>query len=285
MWSLVRFFSKNSPFFTWLVLSVISLILLFQSNPYHRSKWFGSANAVSGSFYSMANNVTGYFALATTNQELLERVGQIDAENQHLRKLLSEYESELIVGEMPEWKRDGGPQFEYMLAHVVSNSVNQAQNYLTLDKGELDGVRVGMGVTAQNGVVGIVAKTSNHYSLVISVLNPQLRLSAGLASNGSFGSLLWDGKDARVALLEDMSRNSKAQPGDSVVTTGYANSFPKGVPIGRIIKVDDKKGNNNFLVCKVELFTDFDRLNDVNIVINHDQEELQLLNSDHSIKQ
>lgn len=274
MWNLIRFFTKNSPFFTWLFLAVISLMLLLQSNPYHRSVWFGSANAVSGGLYSVSNEVTGYFSLRSINQELVERMGQVEAENVFLRQQLAEYVDAITDENRPQWQREGGPQFEYMLAHVVANSVNQTQNYITLDRGELDGVRIGMGVAAHNGVVGIVARTSDHYSLVISILNPQLRLSAGLSRNNSFGSLLWDGKNPHVALLEDVSRNSKAQPGDSVVTTGYAAAFPKGVPIGRIIKVDDMKGNNNFFVCKVELFTDFARLNDVNIIINHDQDEV-----------
>lgn len=274
MWNLIRFFTKNGPFFTWLFLAIISLILLFQSNPYHRSIWFGSANAVSGSFYEASNNVTGYFALRSINQELLEQVGEVEAENIWLRQQLADYVDSLAPENRPEWQKRAGKQFDYMLAHVISNSVNQAQNYLTLDKGELDGVKVGMGVAAHNGVVGIVAKTSDHYSLVISLLNPKLRLSAGLSHNGSFGSLVWDGKNTSIAMLEDISRNSKAQPGDSIITTGYAASFPKGVPIGRIIKVEDKKGNNNFFVCKVELFSDFARLNDVNIIINHDQEEI-----------
>lgn len=283
MWNLIRFFSKNSPFFTWLFLAIISLVLLFQSNPYHRSIWFGSASAVSGGLYSAANNVSGYFALQSINQELMAHIGEIEAENVLLRQKLSEYEDALHEDNLTDWQKNAGAQFEFKLAHVVANSVNQAQNYLTLDKGEEDGVRVGMGVAAHNGVVGIVAKTSGHYSLVISMLNPKLRLSAGLARNGSYGSLLWDGKNPNIALLEDVSRNSTAQPGDSIVTTGYAASFPKGVPIGRIIKVDDKKGNNNFFVCKVELFTDFARLNDVNIIINHDQDEilgLQTLETD-----
>jgi len=274
MWNLIRFFTKNSPFFTWLFLAIISLILLFQGNPYHRSVWFGSANAVTGSLYSTANNVTGYFALQSINQELLSQIGEVEAENVMLKQQLAEFTDALSEEKLEEWQKSAGKQFDYMLAHVVANTVNQAQNYLTLDKGEEDGVRVGMGVTAHNGVVGIVAKTSGHYSLVISLLNPKLRLSAGLSRNGSFGSLLWDGKNPNIALLEDISRNSTAQPGDSIITTGYAASFPKGVPIGRIIKVDDKKGNNNFFVCKVELFTDFARLNDVNIIINHDQDEI-----------
>ncbi|MDO4497599.1 MAG: rod shape-determining protein MreC [Bacteroidales bacterium] len=278
MWNLIRFFTKNSPFFTWLFLAIISLILLFQSNPYHRSIWFGSANAVTGSLYQTSNNITGYFSLRSINQELLEQIGEVEAENVRLRQCLAEYSDQVDEENRPEWQKDAAEkQFEFMLAHVVSNSVNQAQNYLTLDKGEADGVRVGMGVAAHNGVVGIVANTSEHYSLVISMLNPKLRLSAGLSHNGSFGSLQWDGKSTSICMLEDIARNSKAQVGDSVVTTGYAASFPKGVPIGRIIKVDDKKGNNNFFVCKVELFTDFARLNDVNIIVNKDQDEIEKL--------
>ena len=269
MWNLIHFFAKNSPFFTWLVLAILSIVLLCQTNPYHRSIWFGSANAVVGSVYDVQSNVTGYFGLRAINEDLLARTGELEAENLRLQQVLKAYEDQMALD------TDSAKQYEYMIAHVVGNSITQAENYITLDKGSRQGMRPNMGVADQNGVIGIISKVSDNYSLVISVLNPKLRLSVMIRNTESMGSLVWDGIDSRFALLEDLPRNVSFNLGDTIVTTGFTTSFPKDVPVGRVTDSYDKGGS--FLTLKVELFSDFNRLNDVHVIVNERQVEQELL--------
>ena len=252
-------------------MAIISIVLLCQNNPYHRSIWFGSANAVVGSVYDFQSNVTGYIGLRDINEDLLNRTGQLEAENLYLRQQLMKYEDE------EKHRQDTVTQYEYMMAHVVGNSIIQAENYITLDKGALDGVQQDLGVADQNGVVGIVSKVSDHYSLVISVLNPKLRLSVMIKNTESFGSLVWDGSDHRYAILEDLPRSVKFELGDTIVTTGYTTSFPKNVPVGRVAESYDRGGS--FLELRIELFTDFNRINDVHVIKNSMQAEQDALES------
>lgn len=275
MRNLLNFFAKNSPFFLWLFLVIISIVLLCQNNPYHRSIWFGSANAVVGNVYDFQSNVTGYIGLREINEDLLNRTGQLESENLALRQLLRKYE------DIEHLSTDTVTQYKYMLAHVVSNSITNAENYITLDKGLRDGIRQDLGVADQNGVIGIVSKVSDHYSLVISVLNPKLRLSVMIKNNESFGSLVWDGKDYRYAILEDLPRSVKFELGDTIVTTGYTTSFPKNVPVGRVSESYDEGGS--FLRLRIELFTDFNRLNDVHVIVNELQEEQLNLESQSNL--
>ena len=266
MENLIRFFTKNSPWFAWLFLAILSIVLLCQTNPYHRSIWFSSANFITANVYDIQANVTGYFGLRQTNDEMLERTGQLEAENQALRQLLQQYQ------DLGSHLNDSvHHQYRYLIAHVVGNSINQAENYITLDKGSADGVHQDLGVADQNGVVGIVANVSEHYSLVLSVLNPKLRLSVMLKDTESFGSLVWDGKDSRYAHFEDLPRNVDYENGDTIVTTGYTSSFPKNIPVGRIVDTFD--GGGSFLTLQIELFPNFNRLNAVHVIFNDEQEE------------
>lgn len=272
MWNLLHFFAKNSPFFTWLLLAILSIVLLCQTSPYHRSVWFGSANAVTGGVYDFQSNVTGYFGLRQINEDLLTRTGQLEAENLHLRQQLQAYQDVITL------QSDTAKLYDYMIAHVVGNSITQAENYITLDKGSRHGIRQDQGVADQNGIIGIVSKVSENYSLVISVLNPKLRLSVMIKNTESMGSLVWDGSNPRYALLEDLPRNVKFETGDTIVTTGFTTSFPRNVLVGRVADAFDDGGN--FLTLKVELFSDFDRLNEVHVIVNHAQEEINALQSD-----
>jgi len=266
MENLIRFLAKNSPWFTWLFLAILSIVLLCQANPYHRSIWFSSANFITANVYDIQTNVTGYFGLRQTNDELLVRSGQLEAENQALRQQLQQYQD---LGYMSQ--DSVKYQYRYLIAHVVGNSINQAENYITLDKGAVDGIHQDLGVADQNGVIGIVANVSEHYSLVLSVLNPKLRLSVMLKDTESFGSLVWDGKDCRFANLEDLPRNVDYNNGDTIVTTGYTSSFPKNIPVGRIVDTFDRGGS--FLTLQIELFPNFNRLNSVHVIFNDEQAE------------
>lgn len=268
MLNLIRFFAKNSPFFTWLLLAIVCIIMLCNNNPYHRSVWFGSANAVVGGVYDVRSGITSYFGLRQINEDLLTQNGLLETENLQLRQQLETLRQQQ---EEQQLALASGHQYEYRIAHVVGNSITQAANYITLDKGAADGLRQDLGVADQNGVVGIISRVSEHYSLVISLLNPNLRLSVCLKNTEEFGSLVWDGSNYREAIVEDLPRNVRCQPGDTIVTTGYTSSFPKDVPVGIVTDMYDDGGS--FLTLRLELFTDFNRLNDVHVIINKQQEE------------
>lgn len=249
---------KCLPFIVWLALAIVSLTLLFKTNPYHRSVWFGSANAIVGSIYDMQSSVTGYFGLRDINEDLLARTGQLEEENLRLRQELQLYQDMMTLEQAPK------QQYTYQIAHVVGNSINLADNYITLDKGALDGIVQDQGVADQNGVIGIVAKVSDHFSLVLSVLNSKFALSVMLKNNSSGASLKWDGVDYRYAQMVDLPRNVNFEIGDTVVTTGFTSTFPKDVPVGRVAEVFDR--GDSFLTINIELFADFNRLNDVHVI-------------------
>jgi rod shape-determining protein MreC len=270
MWNIIRFITKNSPLLTWLFLSILSGVLIVHRNPYHRNAVWTSANEVIGHLYAVTHTVTGYFGLRQTNEDLLANNGQLVAENLRLRQQLQLVADEQLLA------ADTVPQYEYSIAHVVNNSIAQAENYITLDRGRLDGITPDMGVADQNGVVGIVATVSDHYALVVSLLNPKIRLSAKLKNSEFFGSLVWNGVDCGTVILQDLPRTVVFQAGDTVVTTGYSSSFPEGIAVGRVLDAH-AQDDNNFLTLKVALFTDFARLNNVHVIHNIRREEQQEL--------
>ena len=272
MLNLIRFFFRNGPFFVWLILTIVSFILLVQHNPYQRSVWMGSANYISGSFYKASDNVSSYFGLRQINSEQLSHIAELENEVLRLKHLVRNYEDfqSLVI--------DTVSNYRYTIAHVVANSTNKVENFLTLDKGYEDGIRQDQGVADHNGVVGIVSKVSAHYALVISLLNPNLRLSASLKNEESYGSLWWDGNDPRYALLEDLPRTVQFEKGDTVVTTSYSSSFPAGVPVG-MVEESFETDNNNFLTLRIRLFADFRSIQDVHVIDNLDAEEVNSLTS------
>lgn len=273
MRNLLLLLAKNNPFLTWLLLAIVSIALLCSHNAYQRSVWLCSANSISGAMYQALASVTDYFSLASVNEELSGSNSLLWEENQALKQELQVLKDQAISQPF------GGlhsKQYLYSVAHVVNNSITQSHNYITIDRGSSRGVDAGLGVVGQHGVVGIVDKTSANYALVVSLLNPKIRLSAKLKNSEFIGSVVWKDCDSRHVLFSDLPINVTYNVGDTVVTTGYSASFPAGIPVGKV--VDEYVHNdNNLVTLRLQLFTDFGRLSNVFVIANKDREELSAL--------
>lgn len=162
--------------------------------------------------------------------------------------------------------------YEIFKARVINNSLNQVDNYITLDKGSKDGIRPEMGVVDGNGVVGIVYDTSPHYSVVISILNSKSSISCKIVGSEYFGYLKWEHGDSQYAYLKDLPRHAEFNLGDTVVTSGYSTVFPEGIVVGTVDDMSDSNDGLSYLL-KVKLATNFGKVSDVRVIAKTGQEE------------
>ena len=157
-------------------------------------------------------------------------------------------------------------QFQLIPAKVVDNSLNKADNLMTIDKGSADGVEVDMGVACGNGVVGVVYLVSDHYSVVIPVLNASSsRISCAIRNRGYFGYLHWYGGDPTVAYVEDVPRHARFNLGEWVETSGFSSIFPSGILVGKIEQAYNSKDGLSYKL-KIRLSTDFSCVRDVVVI-------------------
>lgn len=274
MQNLLRFLLKYNHWLLFFLLEVISFILLFRFNSYQGSVFFTSANALSGGICEKVSEVTSYFGLRSVNKALVARNTELELLVEKMRKELAHYTADTTA--MTRLKEDVLVDYQCYPADVVNNSITRLNNYITINKGEKDGIRPEMGVIDGNGVVGIVYQTSSHYSLVLSVLNAKSSISCKIQRTEYFGSLKWEGGSSQYALVKDMPRHSEFSLGDTIVTSGHSVVFPEGIPVG---VVDDMKDSHDGLtyLLRVKLFTNFARLNSVQVIASSGREELDKL--------
>lgn len=271
---MLDFFLKYNHWFLFILLEVISLALLFRFNNYQGSAFFTSSNYVAGLVYEAANQVTGYFHLKSINDDLAQKNVELEFQIEHLREKLMDLTNDSTGIE--RIKSESLSEYEIFKAKVINNSLTHTDNYITLDKGEKDGIRNEMGVVDGNGVVGIVYMTSDHFSVVIPVLNSKSSISCKIKRSDYFGFLKWDGGASNYAYVKDMPRHSLFSLGDTVVTSGHSAVFPSGIPVGTIEDITDSSDGLSYLL-KVKLFTDFGKLNDVRVIAKKGQDERERL--------
>ena len=265
MHNLIDFIQRHSHWFLFALLEVISLVLLFQYNSYQGSVWFTSANTVTGKIDAWNSAVENFFSLGKVNQELTQRNLYLE---QQVRKLSDRLDD---VTKDTTWTDTAGMKilktFRLIPAKVVSNSVANANNLITIDNGSADGVRVDMGVACGSGVVGIVYLTSPHYSIVIPAINTKSNISCRIHGRGYFGYLHWYGGDSQKAYVEEVPRHARFRLYDNVETSGFSSVFPPGILVGKILHVYNSVDGVSYRL-QVRLSTDFSRLRDVCVIDN-----------------
>ena len=137
MRTLLNFLVRHRAWFLFIFYVTISCGLLFNNNPYQRHVYLTSASELSGSIYRLSNSITGYFNLRAINDDLqrqnAELVSDLIAMKAEVDRLnLQLYADTAVVVEPLR-------QYDFILAKVINNSISKPHNYVTIDKGRIDG--------------------------------------------------------------------------------------------------------------------------------------------------
>jgi rod shape-determining protein MreC len=264
------FIYQYRAFFTFLVLEVLCVWMVVSNNQYQSASFFNSSNSLVGNINTFSQGVREYFSLRDVNAVLAdENVAlrrQVEQQHQLLLALDSAYaiDSTLIN------------RFDFISAKVVNNSTRQFKNYITINRGRDAGIQPGMAVISPGGVVGKVKATSEHFSVVSSLLHTDLMVSGFIKRNGYFGTVQWKGTNANYVSLDYIPRHVKPLVGDTVLTSGYSGVFPEGIMIGTLEEVNLSE-EAPFYDLQVKLSQDFRRLSYVVVVKSNLKHELDSL--------
>jgi len=247
-----------------ILLEIVSFSLIIRHNEYQRAIFSESASTLFGNVSSTITSIKDYFRLKEMNESLAN-------ENILLKNRLEEYEflrDTIIHGTVVQ---DSIPVYEYIGAKQVNATYNRTKNYITLNRGRKNGLQKEMAVCTPEGIVGLIQDLSDHFAVVIPLINVDSRISAKIKKNNYYGSLQWDGNDYAYSYLNDIPYHVEVNAGDTIVTSGLSKIFPEGIVVGYVESVD--KETANFLKIKVKLAVDFKRINHVYVILNNKKNE------------
>lgn len=251
---------RNNFTLAFFALEIYCFFLLVQNNKFQNASAFNASNALVAKSMEGVNYLKEYIHLKDDNASLAE-------DNARLRNSLKDaiYEKDTLLTTIDD--SINHQQYNFITAKVINNSVNRRNNYLTLNKGSMEGIKPEMGVICSDGIVGIVKQVSPHFCTVMSLLHKDTRISAKIKRNEFFGSLVWEGGSPYFASLKEIDKTVPVQKGDTIVTTSFSSIFPAGIMIGRITDARVAAGSN-FHDIEVHLSTQFQKLSHVYIINN-----------------
>ncbi len=207
-----------------------------------------------------------YFAqvrrLQEENEQLRRRVQELTWENNRLKEYV--YENQRLT-RLLRFKTRHARRFELLGARVVGRAPGSWYRAVVVDRGRADGVRVNQVVVSDLGLVGRVVAVGEHTSEVLLILDREGAVGAIVQETRTIGVV--EGSEAEPGLLRmiHLPYDAKLKRGQVVVTSGYGGIFPRGIPIGKILRVENE-GSKLDNYALVQPYVDFNRLEEVFII-------------------
>lgn len=185
-------------------------------------------------------------------QNKIFTLNEVKKENERLKQLLD-------FGKDIERKK--------VLAQVVSWDSSNEFKVLRINKGENHGLKLLSPVITQTGLVGYVYRVSPNYADILTILDQNNRVDAIVTRTRTHGIL--EGHSDFICQFKYVSRTEKLEIGDTIITAGLGEIYPKGIKVGSISQIDKE---NFGITQKIEVTpsVDFDKLEEVVVLLDHE---------------
>lgn len=226
----------------WVVLSVLLLgslvMMLTQNDPMFRGMRSASLEITSGVEARFA--WVGQFFRAIDENTVLRR-DNIELSSQLARLREARLENERL-NRLLAFQQENS--YQKVAARIITKDIFGQENFLTLDVGRADGVEPGMAVVDEKGILGTIIFISEHYSRVLPYLNTEFHVPAKIQPLQADGMISWPGNRSDMLALENVVKTEPVEAGQLVVTSRASSVFPPGYPVGVIISVANRPGEN-----------------------------------------
>ena len=278
MHSIIQLFIRHGGLLTLGVFEVLSFFLIASYNDPQRQISSASWVKYAGVLLNWKTDVLGYFALDDENERLRNEIAFLETQLSKARILEVPKADSLTNLTLPDssGRLPLRPEYRFITARVISNSVSGRNNWMMINRGRKDGVEENTGVITARGVAGVVRYVSDDFSLVMSVLHRQARVSAALKGYDYFGSLVWEGDNPQKMTLTDIPYHLPVHPRDTVVVSKYSLLFPAGHLAGTVDTAYRMPGSN-FLFIRVNLSQSPAAIDNVYVVTNKYSDQIDQL--------
>lgn len=260
-----------------LILTIICLVSLVIT--YSKGDSIGVyKTAVSKAFSPISNAITGigdHFSerskTRAEKEELLERIEHLEEENRLLQDQLKKYQSDYYsLSEMKELLsiKDEFSHYPMVGAKVIAKESGNWFSKFTINRGSNDGIEKDMNVVAAGGLAGIVTQVGPDYSVVTSILDDQMNVSAICRSSRDSCMVMGDidAMSEGYIRLMYMKKDADIREFDEIITAPTSSKYLPDLTIGYAVLLQTDPNNmtmSGYLIPSVN----FENIENVMVIL------------------
>jgi rod shape-determining protein MreC len=266
----MNFSSSRSVWTATITLVVIGLLVLALGG-YLNPLFSSSLNPLVSAQTWLSNRYMAFYEFVTMPRDvasLRQRNAELEADNSRLQAQVIELEQQLSEAQVAEvllgFNRQH-PENKYIASTVIGRDPSPFLHYILIDHGSDDGLRRGMPVVTDQGLVGRIDAVSPSASRV------QLVTDAGSAVNVRFQSsqkeAILNGSVTGDLTVEMIPQDLQIPQGEVVLTSGLGGSYPANLFIGQVVSVRQQE-NALFQSASVQSVVNYSTLKAVLVITN-----------------
>jgi rod shape-determining protein MreC len=221
-------------------------------------RWLSERFMAVYDFFTLPRDVT---ELIQRNSELEDEVANLQSQIIQLQEQLREAD---ILYSLLDYARSR-PADEYAAAAVIGRDPSPFLQYIIIDHGSDDGIRYGMPVVTQQGLVGRITAVTASASRVQLISDSQSTVNVSLQNQDE--DAIIQGSISGDITLEMLSQNISLTAGDILLTSGLGGNYPADILVGQVVDIQ-KTENELFQAAYVQPIVDFATLRAVLVITN-----------------
>ena len=218
-----------------------------------------------------------FFTLPRDVTELLQRNTQLENEVSNLQSQVIQLQEQLreteVLYSLLDFAR-ARPQDQYIAAAVIGQDPSPFLNYVIIDRGSDDGIRYGMPVVTQQGLVGRVDAVTSSAARVQLITDPGSVVNVKFQNKSESAQI--QGSVTGEISLELLAQTVAIDAGEILLTSGLGGNYPVDILVGQIVDVE-KTANNLFQSAVVQPVVDFKAMRAVLVIVNFERINIQPL--------
>lgn len=220
--------------------------------------WVSTRYLAVADFLTVPRDVA---ALRQQNSEYVAEIARLQAQVIELQNKVAQTDT---LAALVDFSRSN-PTNTYKAAAVIGRDPSPFLRYVIINRGSNDGIRRGMPVVTNQGLVGRVDAVIGGASRVQLITDPSSIVSVFLQN--SEADAIMNGSVSGELTLDMLSQDVQVQTGDVVLTSGLGGEYPPDLLIGQVSNVR-KRESDLFQEATVQPVVDFSRLEIVLVIVN-----------------
>lgn len=258
---MIRFFLRLWENFKEYIILVVLLTFSLVTISFNKTPEIRNLKALAfGSFASITSivsDVTNIAKIKSENKRLRETNAELMLQVNRLREYgiqNLELKNLLVLKD--------STKYPLIPAMVVSKTLTTSQSTITLNAGKNDGVKPGMPVINDRGLIGIVYDISDNFCIVRTLINIDIKITVKDERSRIDGILKWNGDNL---VIINIPKTYDVKRGDRIITSDISSIVPVPLPVGVVTDLT-KVSTGIFNEVKVQPFVDFNKVENVFVI-------------------